>query len=146
MRVGVDRPGRRHAGRLRPARRPIRFYEINPRSATAGREVFQLPGKTAGASMASCWATPGCRWNASRRSISTCWCWMPSAATRFLPIATREAFAVYLRHLAAGGVIAVHITNNYLDLAPVVRAAAADCKLGARRVFVDADKKASGRS
>ena len=55
---------------------------------------------------------------------------------------TREAFAVYLRHLATDGVIAAHITNNYLDLAPVVRAAAEDCKLGARRVFVDADKKA----
>ena len=37
---------------------------------------------------------------------------------------TREAFALYLRKLAPGGVIAVHITNRYLDLAPVVGATA----------------------
>lgn len=37
---------------------------------------------------------------------------------------TREAFAVYWRHLAPGGVLAVHVTNNYLDLLPVVKAAA----------------------
>lgn len=34
---------------------------------------------------------------------------------------TREAFAVYLRHLAPGGVIAFHVSNQFLDLAPVVR-------------------------
>jgi hypothetical protein len=34
---------------------------------------------------------------------------------------TAEAFAVYDRHLRPGGVLAVHITNTYLDLYPVVR-------------------------
>jgi spermidine synthase len=29
---------------------------------------------------------------------------------------TREAFRCYLRHLKPGGIIAVHITNRYLDL------------------------------
>lgn len=33
---------------------------------------------------------------------------------------TREAFALYLRHLKPGGVIAAHISNRHLDLAPVV--------------------------
>jgi hypothetical protein len=37
---------------------------------------------------------------------------------------TREAFTVYRRHLAPGGVIAVHVTNRHLDLRPVARAAA----------------------
>jgi len=37
---------------------------------------------------------------------------------------TREAFAVYRRHLATGGVIAFHISNQYVDLAPVVGAVA----------------------
>ena len=38
---------------------------------------------------------------------------------------TVEAFETYLRHLRApDGVLAVHITNRYLDLRPVVRAAA----------------------
>jgi hypothetical protein len=38
---------------------------------------------------------------------------------------TREAFAMYFKRLAPGGVIAIHITNRYLDIASVVRAAAA---------------------
>jgi hypothetical protein len=32
---------------------------------------------------------------------------------------TREAFAVYLRHLKANGILAIHTSNTYLALAPV---------------------------
>jgi len=38
---------------------------------------------------------------------------------------TREAFALYFRHLKADGILAVHISNKYLNLEPVVEAAAA---------------------
>jgi hypothetical protein len=38
---------------------------------------------------------------------------------------TREAFTTYFRHLKPSGILAVHISNRYLDLAPV-------CALGAR--------------
>ena len=34
---------------------------------------------------------------------------------------TREAFEVYFRHLKPSGILAVHISNKYLDLEPVVR-------------------------
>jgi len=37
---------------------------------------------------------------------------------------TREAFATWFRHLKPGGVLAVHTSNLYLNLAPVVRKAA----------------------
>jgi SAM-dependent methyltransferase len=47
---------------------------------------------------------------------------------------TREAFALYFRHLKPQGVLAVHVSNRYLDLPPVVDAAARD--LGARAVRV----------
>jgi hypothetical protein len=47
---------------------------------------------------------------------------------------TREAFGVYLRHLAEGGVLAVHVTNRYLDLKPVVRGVAAALELHAEHV------------
>ncbi len=42
---------------------------------------------------------------------------------------TKEAFALYLRHLKPDGVLAVHTSNTYLDLAPVVKLLAedADC-------------------
>jgi SAM-dependent methyltransferase len=32
---------------------------------------------------------------------------------------TKEAFALYFRHLRPGGVLALHLTNQYLDLVPV---------------------------
>jgi spermidine synthase len=48
---------------------------------------------------------------------------------------TAEAFAVYLRHLKTGGVLAVHISNRYLDLKPVLKAAAA--KFGKTVQLVD---------
>jgi len=38
---------------------------------------------------------------------------------------TREAFALYVRHLKPSGLIAVHVSNKYLNLVPVVGAAAA---------------------
>ena len=44
---------------------------------------------------------------------------------------TLEAFATYRKHLRPGGVIAVHISNRYLDLEPVVMRAAEQGKLSA---------------
>ncbi len=35
-------------------------------------------------------------------------------------LVTREAFALYLAHLKTDGVLALHISNNYLDLRPVI--------------------------
>lgn len=39
---------------------------------------------------------------------------------------TREAFALYFRHLKPDGILAVHTSNTYLDLAPVVKLLAED--------------------
>jgi len=50
---------------------------------------------------------------------------------------TAEAFNVYFRHLRKGGVLAVHISNRYLDLKPVLRAAVAN--LGKTARLVDDD-------
>lgn len=48
---------------------------------------------------------------------------------------TREAFRTYFRHLKPGGVLAVNISNKYLDLEPVVERAAA--AFGKVAVLVD---------
>jgi SAM-dependent methyltransferase len=48
---------------------------------------------------------------------------------------TREAFRTYLRHLKPDGVLAVNISNKYLDLAPVVERGAA--AFGKVAVLVD---------
>jgi spermidine synthase len=34
---------------------------------------------------------------------------------------TREAFALYFRHLQPAGAVAVHVTNKHLELSPVVK-------------------------
>lgn len=47
---------------------------------------------------------------------------------------TVEAFAGYERHLRPGGVVAVQVTNRYVDLKPVVRGAAARLGLVALHV------------
>lgn len=51
---------------------------------------------------------------------------------------TREAFQTYLAHLAPDGIIAVHISNRYFDLEPVVTNLARD--LGLAVVTVDDDE------
>jgi hypothetical protein len=54
---------------------------------------------------------------------------------------TVEAFELYLRHLRQpDGVLAVHISNRYLDLAPVVKAAADQFGLDATIVRSPADR------
>lgn len=47
---------------------------------------------------------------------------------------TREALAVYRRHLRGGGVVAFHISNRYLDLEPVLLALARDAGVEAWQV------------
>ncbi len=51
---------------------------------------------------------------------------------------TREALAVYLRHMKPDGVIAFHVTNRFLNLAPVVRQLAAEQGLQVALVADDA--------
>ena len=55
---------------------------------------------------------------------------------------TVEAFKTYLRHLKPGGVLAVHISNRYLDLVPVVQQAARHLSLELRQVENDDDDDA----
>ena len=54
---------------------------------------------------------------------------------------TREAVALYLRHLKPGGILAVHVSNRYLDLVPVVARHAADFGKAAMQVSDDGDSE-----
>jgi hypothetical protein len=47
---------------------------------------------------------------------------------------TREAFDVYRKHLAPGGIIAVHVSNTYLRLSPIVRQLANYCGMHAIQI------------
>jgi spermidine synthase len=52
---------------------------------------------------------------------------------------TREAFQLYFRLLRDGGPLAIHITNRYLDLYPVVQALARSAGKSAMRIHSPAD-------
>ena len=52
---------------------------------------------------------------------------------------TREALALYFHHLKPDGILALHISNRYLDLAPVCAAGAAYFHKEARTVSDDGE-------
>ncbi len=52
---------------------------------------------------------------------------------------TREAMAVYLKHVKADGVIAFHVTNRFLRLAPVVKRIADEYQLHAALIVDEAE-------
>lgn len=52
---------------------------------------------------------------------------------------TREAFSIYRKHLRRDGVLAVHVSNRYLDLVPIALGSAQATALTARVVRVEAD-------
>ena len=54
---------------------------------------------------------------------------------------TREAYQLYWRHLKPDGVLAVHVSNRYLDLGPVVAMGAAEMGKTARMVNFETDDR-----
>lgn len=52
---------------------------------------------------------------------------------------TLEAFAIYKRHMKPDGIIAVHITNRYLVLAPVIAKIAAEMGYRTTRIATESD-------
>lgn len=54
---------------------------------------------------------------------------------------TREALAVYLKHMQPNGIVAFHVTNRYLDLPPVVQKIADAAGMKTAFVSHDPDEK-----
>jgi hypothetical protein len=104
-----------------------RFYEINPEVLRMARAHFTY--------LADCQVTPKVEMGDARLSLERELSGTGQPPPLFdvlvldafsgdsIPahLLTEEAFEIYRPHLAPGGVIAVHITNRYLYLAPVVR-------------------------
>jgi hypothetical protein len=60
---------------------------------------------------------------------------------------TREAFEIYLKHVdIAEGIIAIHISNRYLDLVPVVRGLTEHFKVGSVRIHLSSSAYPGGYS
>lgn len=117
----------------------FRFYEINPEVIRMAKQHFTFLGDCRG----KCDVVLG----DARLSLDS----EPSQKFNLLVLdafsgdaipthlLTREAFAIYQRHLAPGGVIAVHVSNNFLRLAPVVRRLGESCNMGASRIVGPGD-------
>jgi hypothetical protein len=59
---------------------------------------------------------------------------------------TREAMGVYLKHLSERGVVAFHVTNRFLNLAPVVKAIADEYRLHTVLISDDAEESDLART
>jgi hypothetical protein len=59
---------------------------------------------------------------------------------------TREAFRLYFEMLSLNGLLALHLSNRYLALAPVVASLAEDARLGGRLIRDDSSPDAEGSS
>ncbi|HEX6005882.1 MAG TPA: fused MFS/spermidine synthase, partial [Burkholderiales bacterium] len=98
-----------------------RFYEINPQVLQIARSEFTFLG----ASAAEIQTVLGdARLNMEREPPQNYDILVIDAfSSDSIPVhlMTREAMGVYLKHLKPDGVIAFHVTNRFLKLAPVVK-------------------------
>ena len=125
MRVGVIGLG---IGTLAAYARPgdvYRFYEINPLVADIARRHFTFLEDCRG--RAEVIIGDG-RLSMEREPPANYDVFIVDAFSGdSIPVhlLTREAMSVYVRHLKPDGVMALHITNKHLDLAPVIHSLAA---------------------
>jgi hypothetical protein len=120
----------------------IRFYEINPLVEPFARRYFTFLGQgraatevVLGDARLSLEAEPPQGYDLLA---------IDAFSGDAIPVhlLTREAFALYFRHLAPGGVLAVHVSNKYLELKPVVRASVDAFGQTARVVDTESDENA----
>jgi SAM-dependent methyltransferase len=122
----------------------VRYYEINPLIVKIANEEFSYlkNAKTNGADVAI-------RMGDARLSLAA------DDSERFdvlvidafsgdaIPVhlLTREAVALYLQRLKPGGVLAIHTSNTYLDLNPVVKLLADDAGVESRLISNNDDNR-----
>jgi MFS family permease/predicted O-methyltransferase YrrM len=120
----------------------LTFYELNPDVERLARQYFTYLGDAAGSVRVE---LGDARLTLERASPQGLHLLILDAFTGDAPPAhllTREAMAIYMRHLRDDGVIAVHITNWRVDLMPVLvgLAKAYDLKVVRRYAESDMDK------
>ena len=139
MRVGVIGLGAGTIATYGRAGDYYRFYEINPQDIQIARSQFSfLSGSPARTDVVTGDARLSLAAERSQRFDVL-------AADAFsgdsIPVhlLTRQALQLYFRHLAPGGVLAVHVSNQYLNLAPIVARTAATLGRATLRVSSNDD-------
>jgi SAM-dependent methyltransferase len=143
-RVGVIGLG---AGTLAAYGKPsdvFRFYEIDPRVETIAKNVFTYLRESKakielveGDARLSMEAEPPQQYDVIA---------VDAFSGDAIPVhlLTAEAIQLYERHLRPGGILAFHISNSYLDLAPVVEAEAEHARIPAMMVSSPDDQYTGG--
>jgi hypothetical protein len=117
----------------------FRFYELNPDVERVARSQFtylsETPAKTEvvlGDARLSMEREPAQGYDVIA---------IDAFSSDAIPVhlITREAMAVYLKHLKPSGVIAFHVTNRFLKLAPVVKMIADEYGLRTSLIVDDAE-------
>jgi hypothetical protein len=123
-----------------------RFYEINPEVVDiAWREFFFLSGSAARIET----VLGDARLEMEREPAQQYDVLVIDAfSSDSIPVhlLTREAMGVYLKHLKPEGVIAFHVTNRFLRLAPVVKRIADEAQLAAALIVDDAEDQDLART
>jgi hypothetical protein len=146
VRIGVVGLG---AGTLAVYGRPgdvYRFYEINPQVVQIARSEFSFLGAS-GAAIDT--VLGDARLNMEREPPQAYDVLAIDAfSSDSIPVhlITREAMAVYLKHMKPDGVIAFHVTNRFLQLAPVVKRIANAYRLHAALITDDAEDSAFSKT
>lgn len=98
----------------------MKFYEINPLVVDYARRHFTYLAKSAGA--VSVEVGDGRKLLESEPLNEFDLLVLDAFSDDSIPthLLTREAFALYLRHLKPGGMLAFHVSNRYLQLQPLV--------------------------
>lgn len=115
----------------------VRFYEINPMVAQLARQEFTFLGDTpARTEIALGDARLSLEREAPERYDVLA---VDAFSSDSIPVhlLTNEAVQLYFRHLNPEGVLAIHVSNLYLDLEPVVKTIAA--RLGKQTRVVDTE-------
>jgi spermidine synthase len=102
----------------------FRFFEINPAVVEAARQEFRFLAESAAATDVVLEDGRLGLEGEPVRSYDVIVLDAFSDDSIPLHLLTKEAFEMYFRRLDEGGVLAIHITNRYLDLYPVVEALA----------------------
>jgi spermidine synthase len=119
----------------------FRFYEINPVVVRIASERFRFLKESAARTEVATGDGRLALERESRQNFDVLVLDAFSGDAIPVHLLTRQAFETYFRHLRPGGIIAVHVTNKYLDLASAVQETAASLHKDTLLIHSAADRQ-----
>jgi SAM-dependent methyltransferase len=123
-----------------------RFYEINPQVVEVANREFSFLADTSGTIEHVLGDARLAMERESPQGYDVLAIDAFSSDSIPVHLITREAIAVYLRHVKPGGMIAFHVTNRFLHLSPVVQRIAAEYGLHVALIADDAEESDLART